>query len=382
MSRPNNVKASHDVTADAILPIRSSQVSSPKRSTTARKDKESQQRTRGMKTLQAVSEDVANHNPCYSAEENEIHTSTNEESQFDDRRRFISNEQSLASMNIGNSVIQSEDDNVDESSDVVVDAYAVESTSHQRRQDDKIAVADVTANETHLKRKWRLIVSLVVLVGILIAVLVSVVTTTINGRRKESSVVLLDPTASSTEAPTMLTTVAPSVTPSVSTAPTVSLFPDILQEILVQFDSPTLEDNLRDPNSPQYRAAKWMAEEDRRVEIFNWTFPLPQNDENAEEDVSSILQFRQRYALVTFYYATNGEKWLDRCNFLDPDLHVCDWTCPWILDGWGFYGGVACGSAYYTAIGDPVFLDPAFADTVLALEMGKLAGIASRTTFH
>ena len=31
--------------------------------------------------------------------------------------------------------------------------------------------------------------------------------------------------------------------------------------------------------------------------------------------------------MAVLFYATNGEEWNDRCNFLDPYLPVCDWHC-------------------------------------------------------
>ncbi len=36
--------------------------------------------------------------------------------------------------------------------------------------------------------------------------------------------------------------------------------------------------------------------------------------------------FAERYVLIVFYYATNGEHWLQQDNWLSPTLHVCDWS--------------------------------------------------------
>jgi ABC-type enterobactin transport system permease subunit len=33
--------------------------------------------------------------------------------------------------------------------------------------------------------------------------------------------------------------------------------------------------------------------------------------------------FTERYILTMFYYAMNGEQWLDEDNWLSPTLHVC-----------------------------------------------------------
>ena len=40
----------------------------------------------------------------------------------------------------------------------------------------------------------------------------------------------------------------------------------------------------------------------------------------------------QRFSLATLYYSTNGEEWLDQCNFMNVFLHVCDWNCPWPIE--------------------------------------------------
>ena len=83
---------------------------------------------------------------------------------------------------------------------------------------------------------------------------------------------------------------------------------DILREIMSHFESPTLEQDLTNPESPQYRAAVWMAEKDEHPATANLTYPLNQTS-------FDLLQFRQRYALATFYYATDGDRWTYHCNF-------------------------------------------------------------------
>jgi hypothetical protein len=93
-----------------------------------------------------------------------------------------------------------------------------------------------------------------------------------------------------------------------------------------------------------------------------------------------LLQFRQRYALVTFYYATStGDKdWKDQCNFLTPSLHVCDWRCFWnstdtiVEDYSGLdwtatdYMGVSCGRHQNET-------NPMLDDLVTTLEIGESA---------
>ena len=141
-------------------------------------------------------------------------------------------------------------------------------------------------------------------------------------------------------------TTAPSTVPTSSLAPTSSLLTLVINEIRRQFQSPTLESDLRSPFSPQYRAAVWMAEEDRHAMTQGVEFPL--------NDDESILQFRQRYALVVLYYSTNGDSWSERCGFMNEYAHVCNWKCDWdnvaggqyVESGFAFleYMGVNCDS--------------------------------------
>jgi hypothetical protein len=169
---------------------------------------------------------------------------------------------------------------------------------------------------------------------------------------------------------------APSPSPiELSLPPTTERFSDICQEILTHFESPTLEQDLMNPESPQYRAAHWMAEEDEHPTTASLSYPLNQTD-------LELLQFRQRYALVTFYYSTStGDKdWKDLCNFLNPSLHVCDWRCSWNLTdtnsivadyfslNWTAtdYMGVSCGRQQNET-------NPMLDDLVTTLEIGESA---------
>jgi hypothetical protein len=166
---------------------------------------------------------------------------------------------------------------------------------------------------------------------------------------------------------------APSPTPiDLSSPPTTERFSDICQEILTHFESPTLEQALMNPESPQYRAALWMAEDDEHPTTASLSYPLNQTD-------LELLQFRQRYALVTFYYSTStgDTKWKDQCNFLTPSLHVCDWRCSWnstnntiVADYFGLVWtatddmGVSCGRQLNQT-------NPMLDDFVVSLEIGE-----------
>ena len=159
-----------------------------------------------------------------------------------------------------------------------------------------------------------------------------------------------------------------------SPAPTTSTgrFADIVTEILTHFDSSTLAQDLTNPDSPQYRAALWMAEQDEHPATADLLFPLNRTS-------LDLLQFRQRYAIVTIFYATGGNGWTDTCNFLTPSLHVCEWRCPWNLTYYAyFYGygdvvtdqmGVNCGIHFNDS--HPMFkAESVFDDLVLSLELG------------
>jgi Leucine-rich repeat (LRR) protein len=65
--------------------------------------------------------------------------------------------------------------------------------------------------------------------------------------------------------------------------------------------------SLLEDGSPQRRAVAWLS-----------TF------DNAVVEVDDP-RFEQRYILAVLYYATSGDTWLNAANWLNPDLHECDW---------------------------------------------------------
>ncbi len=62
------------------------------------------------------------------------------------------------------------------------------------------------------------------------------------------------------------------------------------------------------PASPQRRAVGWMSTWD--------TF----------DTQGQVVLFNERYILTLFYYALNGERWLQQELWLTPKLHVCKWS--------------------------------------------------------
>jgi hypothetical protein len=150
---------------------------------------------------------------------------------------------------------------------------------------------------------------------------------------------------------------------------------DILHEIMMHFESPTLAQDLTNTQSPQYLAALWMAEEDEHHATANLTYPLDQSS-------LDLLQFRQRYALTTFYFATNGDEWDNNCSFLTPSLHVCEWNCEWDSEPYkelkmyypdfddfvvGNKMGALCGQSFEN---ERDGLSPVLGDLVLSLVLG------------
>ena len=62
------------------------------------------------------------------------------------------------------------------------------------------------------------------------------------------------------------------------------------------------------PGTPQRRALGWMSTYDQR------------------SSPGFAPGFIQRYALVVWYYSTNGDDWSERDRWLDPNLHECSWS--------------------------------------------------------
>jgi Leucine-rich repeat (LRR) protein len=83
-------------------------------------------------------------------------------------------------------------------------------------------------------------------------------------------------------------------------------------------------------DSPQYRAAEWLAMNDTR--------DLDSNNNNLDE-------LRERYALTVFYFATGGgdQKWMYDIGWLTRHSH-CQWNKPFPgAEGQNIFVGVKCG---------------------------------------
>jgi len=70
-------------------------------------------------------------------------------------------------------------------------------------------------------------------------------------------------------------------------------------------------------NTPQSQAIRWMANEDNQFP----SFPTDDEDPTTIEGYALV----SRYAMVVFYFATEGKNWDNSMGFLNPDKQTCDW---------------------------------------------------------
>lgn len=87
---------------------------------------------------------------------------------------------------------------------------------------------------------------------------------------------------------------------------------DRTEEVVTYLSSYSDPEALATSGTPQYRAARWMATEDPA------RHDVPSKDEENPH-------FLQRYVLALFYYATTGDDWKDRWNFLSS-ADECWWN--------------------------------------------------------
>jgi hypothetical protein len=77
--------------------------------------------------------------------------------------------------------------------------------------------------------------------------------------------------------------------------------------ILALFPADTVSAIEDEPNSPQSQAYQWLLA-----------------DKGSLPDLSAE-RIKQRFALATLYFATNGDRWLTNSNWLSYSVHECDW---------------------------------------------------------
>lgn len=114
---------------------------------------------------------------------------------------------------------------------------------------------------------------------------------------------------------------------------------------------------LNDFSSPQYKAAKWIAERD------GFQMAVPTFSEGHKGEKPSNTRFAERYALAVFYYATGGDNWKYNLNFLQPIDH-CEWKDVFLDPS---------GRIIYMGVTSCAQFSPLFdGERVTAIEMCKL----------
>jgi hypothetical protein len=211
---------------------------------------------------------------------------------------------------------------------VIGGAYTVAKDAQDRQLPTPTVVVegrstpDATGQQLYQKKKLQLYLIILILLIVVIVVIVVVVVLKQTGKAESGGSAsslgnddegdtfsLLSPSLQPSWAPSgMPSTSYPSSVPSTG-APTSSAFDSVVQAL-------NLTDIPSSPESPVFRAIKWMA-------VFDTLPPT-----------------LQRFALVVFYYATGGEGWLDQHGFLNPNTHEClDWKA---LDSKGPSIGAFC----------------------------------------
>jgi Leucine-rich repeat (LRR) protein len=197
---------------------------------------------------------------------------------------------------------QHEDEDEDEDHEIVADHFVVEAMATAVTDDDDrdfyphFTVVDAptvtgTPLPSTIKMLWedkkaRRFLKVLLFLLVILGVSLIVAGVRFNAFRRSSTVGM------DTDSPTL----SPSASPTVDAS-------DLKIELL-QYTS--IED-LEEVGSPQQKALLWLANKDGTGIEFT--------DE----------LFVERYAVVVFFYAVNGNTWLTRSDFLNPFTHVCDW---------------------------------------------------------
>ncbi|CAB9510720.1 leucine rich repeat [Seminavis robusta] len=170
-------------------------------------------------------------------------------------------------------------------------ANPVEEEAHPNNlpqaQDYNAESQDQNREEKMRQFKTKVLLGVIVLLLAIIIILVAILTP-----RKQQAKTDLVPTATSSQSPSS----TPSQAPSTFTNHILSLFPFETAVAISEY-----------PQSPQSRAFEWLLEDSHKLPFY--------------ED-SRIIQ---KFALATFYYATNGDHWYTNTNWLNHSTHECEW---------------------------------------------------------
>ena len=187
------------------------------------------------------------------------------------------------------------------------------SSSRSVKESSRSAAPPPTVDPRTASRRFA-----VIMVGILIIICLGIVAIVLpffidsnncNCNKSSES----DGTPTTPSAPVVSPTSAPATTPTVEQ--TTERFNQFVDNYArdISGDGP-----FEDPNSPQYRAAKFIAD-----------------DSDFAEDISDLNQLNDLYAVTVFYYATNGDNWRtcsqgsSSCggeSWLNAQVGHCDWN--------------------------------------------------------
>ena len=117
------------------------------------------------------------------------------------------------------------------------------------------------------------------------------------------------------QSPSSTPSTTPSTTPSSITSSITSSTPSLIDAHIEVFAASISGFTIvLTEGSPQHRAVGWLSTWDKF-------------------DTQGIEQFfLQRYFMTVFYFAMNGEQWLEQEKWLSPSLHICDWSFGFICN--------------------------------------------------
>jgi hypothetical protein len=155
--------------------------------------------------------------------------------------------------------------------------------------------------------------ALLLVVGVILGVTIPSIDSTVTPTQSPALTEALTeaPTKAPTKAPTEAPTAAPTAAPTQSPAPTACTNSmDCLAELLLQKIVSDAE-ALQDDSSPQFRALRWLANNDTMLLDL--------------DSAPSVILAVERYVLAVLYFATSGEGWEDQRRFLSASS-VCEWN--------------------------------------------------------
>lgn len=154
-----------------------------------------------------------------------------------------------------------------------------------------------TTNNNNKRKRWSLIIFVLIIVGGFVGVILML---TVNRTDTDTG-----------NAPsTLVVTPPPSTAPSITSSPT-SVFDAFASTLATNItrSTPQSKESLKDQSSHQYQAVMWVADL-----LYN------------EGQTLTDDQILQKFALGTFYYATNGNGWSNNSGWLDKTLSECHWN--------------------------------------------------------